>query len=264
MSKKRKIKVAVVSIPLVSGFAYFVRKKIWPRSEIFEPGMLDERRRELVEHIQKDEDVEVIDYGDLIYEELPETKKKGRYIDANVVRELGKRIEKLRKKHDLVVIIGSTHTGASFMYTGPWEVARFDAHPDRGKVKTDEFYLKNYVSRIIQEGIKSSDKIHDYGIGGKRIPDSIADAHVFDIDLDVFDPWKYRIQSKWWAGRADPEDVIKHIRSSEKIHTIGFFEYYPRDDQGKGIEAIKSMTMEAIGAVKRRKRKERRFLLKRK
>ncbi|MCD6522353.1 MAG: hypothetical protein J7K68_01270 [Candidatus Diapherotrites archaeon] len=264
MPEKPKIRVAVVSIPIVQHEVYHLGRAYVSRYEYFSRGLLDNIRKEVINHIKNNShrfncQVEVTDAKDIFHEDHTSPKiyaagKKGDYIDADVVKQLGEKIKQLKDTHDLVVVIGTKHTGAAFLYTVDGNVARFDAHTDRAEYGSPgEFNYANYVDRIIKEGIKEEQDIKDYGVRGKKIPKRKVDAEIFDIDMDVFSG-KYEMQDMYDVGKARIPDIGRHIENSKRIHTIGFFEYWPEmDEHHTGLRTIKALTLAAMRAIERRK-----------
>jgi len=258
MPRKAKLSVAVISVPIT--------KRENSRFEHFQKGLLDEQRKAIVSHINGNKqrfgaDVEVKDCGDLIDAGLTRPGSS-KFIDEATVAKLGKKIEALRKKHDLVIMIGERHTGAAFAYTGHGEVAHFDAHTDRGGyplpagafpgISRPDVNASNYVGRSIAAGFKKEDQIRHY-----ELPSDLAwkeDAEIFDIDLDVFKR-HYNMEKMYSMGMLNIPDVGKPVADSKRINLLNISEYRKEwDDNGTAMRLMKGFALAAIGAVERRKR----------
>ncbi len=267
----KKIKVAVVTIPLE-------RYKSLDEgyNEYFRKGSLSKQRAALIKHIkasakQFNSKIEVTDAGDLTHEMhiaprgilALHGKLAFDRIGERTVHDLGAKIEKLKKEHDLVITLGHSHTGAVFMYTGKGNIARFDAHTDMyGDYHSKAFTFANYALQAISHGFKQKNSIRNYGYSSPNkkdwhsIPNRPIDAETFDIDLDVFERDKYEMQNEFDTGIADIPDVGKHVLNSKKIKALGFFEYRPHQDKkGIGLRTIKALSLAAIKSIDRRKTK---------
>jgi arginase family enzyme len=169
----------------------------------------------------------------------------------------GRRLAKLSRTYDLLLVVGGNHAAALPLYAVPGRVARFDAHTDAD----ENPLLRNtsYVYHAVKEGgLKKPGLVTHYSAEHYSVkrpqeprinlgsPEQAlsAEAHVVDIDVDA-------LHRKYETATYETDAMLVSqfgpvvMRSAPKI--VGVFEYYPHADKhGVGMRFIKAIALQAL------------------
>jgi len=140
---------------------------------------------------QKRIPVTVKDYGDLI-----ESENAGGMKKADLAR-VGTALKKIASQHDLVVVLGGSHSIAYPVYHVPGKVLRMDLHADEGtSSQWGQILHYGALGHAVKDGLKKPGQITQMGlIQGKKYGETaepnekIGEHSIVDICGDAFNEY---------------------------------------------------------------------------